>query len=59
MAKVKVTFKPSGRVAFVQVGPDKFVDTETGRCVMAQFRKAQVPAFAGKSVTVDHSVRIY
>jgi hypothetical protein len=56
MARVVVTFAPSGRVTSATVSGAPFAGTQTGGCIASQFRSARVPAFEGALVTVTRSV---
>lgn len=58
IAKVVVTFAPSGRVTRAAVTGAPFAGTETGGCIASRFRTARVPAFAGEHVTVTKTVTI-
>jgi hypothetical protein len=58
LAKVVVTFAPSGRVTRASVTGAPFAGTETGGCIAARFRTARVPAFSGEHVTVTKTVTI-
>lgn len=56
MAKVSVTFAPSGRVTSSQLVGGPFVGSAAGGCIARAFRSAHVPAFEGDPVTVQKSV---
>lgn len=58
MARVVVTFAPSGRVTSATISGPPFSGTQTGGCIASQFRSARVPAFEGALVTVTRSVVI-
>ena len=58
MARVVVTFAPSGRVTSATISGPPFSGTATGGCIASQFRSARVPAFDGALVTVTRSVVI-
>lgn len=58
IARVVVTFAPSGRVTSAAVTGAPFAGTETGGCIASRFRTARVPAFAGEYVTVKKTVTI-
>jgi hypothetical protein len=58
VAKVSVTFAPSGRATKAQVNGPPFAGTATGGCIAAAFRSASVPPFSGSPVTVSKSVTI-
>jgi hypothetical protein len=53
MARMTVTFQPSGDVktAILQGGP--FAGTAEGECIAGKFRTLKVPPFAGDNVTVQ------
>jgi hypothetical protein len=57
-AVVVVTFAPSGRVTSAVVTGKPFAGTETGGCIAATIRRAQVPAFSGERITVSKTVAI-
>jgi hypothetical protein len=58
VARVSVTFAPSGRATRAVVSGAPYSGTATGSCVAAAFRSLSVPAFAGDPVTVSKSVSI-
>lgn len=58
VARVSVTFAPSGRATRATVNGPPFAGTQTGGCIAAAFRSASVPAFSGDPVTVSKSVTI-
>lgn len=58
VARVSVTFAPSGRATRSVVNGAPFGGTTTGSCVAAAFRSLSVPAFTGDPVTVTKSVSI-
>ncbi len=58
VARVSVTFAPSGRATRAVVGGPPFQGTATGQCVAAAFRGVSVPPFSGDAVTVSKSVTI-
>lgn len=58
MARVKITFAPSGRVTTAIVQGPPFVGTKTGGCIAATLRRAKVPPFTGSLVTVGKTVVI-
>lgn len=58
VARVSVTFAPSGRATRAVVNGGPFAGTATGSCVAAAFRSLSVPAFSGDPVTVSKSVSI-
>lgn len=55
---VQVTFAPAGSVAEVAVDGGPYVKSPVGRCIVAAFQKAHVPAFSGEPVKVGKSFRI-
>jgi hypothetical protein len=58
-ATVIVTFSNSGRAINATVSGPPFAGTRTGGCIAATMRRAQVPPFSGKRVTVSKKVVIY
>jgi hypothetical protein len=58
VAKVSVTFAPSGRVTQALVMGPPFAGTATGGCIARAFRSASVPPFAGEAQTVTKTVNI-
>jgi hypothetical protein len=58
VAKVSVTFAPSGRVTQALVTGPPFAGTATGGCIARAFRSASVPPFAGDPQTVTKTVNI-
>lgn len=58
VARVSITFAPSGRATRAVVSGPPFAGTTTGSCVAAAFRSVSVPAFSGDAVTVTKSVSI-
>lgn len=58
VAKVAVTFAPSGRVTQALVMGPPFAGTATGGCIARAFRSASVPPFAGEAQTVTKTVNI-
>jgi hypothetical protein len=58
VAKVVVTFNPTGKATRVVVEGPPFAGTETGGCIAATMRKARVPEFAGERVSVAKKVVI-
>jgi|GEM_PF-5009429 len=58
VARVSVTFSPSGRVTRALVSGPPFAGTTTGGCVANAFKGASVPPFSGDPVTVSKSVSI-
>ncbi len=59
MARVVITFAPSGRVTTARVNGPPFAGTATGGCIAARMRGAHVPAFSGDYVTVSKTVIIH
>lgn len=57
LARVSVTFAPSGRATTAQVS-GSFAGTPTGGCIARLFRTARIPPFTGEHVTVHKSVAI-
>lgn len=58
VAKVSITFAPSGRVTTATVNGPPFSGTPTGGCIAATFRRATVPPFSGAPVSVSKTVQI-
>jgi hypothetical protein len=58
IAKVSVTFSPSGRVTGPRVDGPPFQGTPTGGCIAQAFRGVSVPPFEGSPVTVSYSVTV-
>lgn len=58
VAVVTITFAPSGRVTTANISGPPFVGTATGSCIAATLRRAKVPPFKGKLVTVRKTVTI-
>ncbi len=58
VARVIVSFAPSGRAAAVSVVGSPFAGTLEGECIAAKFRAIQVPEFTGDRVTMYRSVKI-
>ncbi len=56
VARVIVTFAPSGRVTSATVNGPPFAGTTTGGCVARFLRSATVPPFSGDHVTVAKTV---
>jgi hypothetical protein len=56
IAKVVVSFAPSGRATRALVSGPPFAGTPVGGCIASKFRAAQVPAFDGELVTVTKTV---
>lgn len=59
MARVVITFAPSGRVTTARVTGPPFAGTPTGGCIASKMRGARVPAFSGPFVTVSKTVVIH
>jgi hypothetical protein len=57
-AEVLITFAPSGRVTSANVSGGPFAGTATGGCVASTLRRAKVPPFSGKHVTVRKVVQL-
>ncbi len=57
-ARISITFSSSGKVTRATVSGPPFSGTATGSCIAEQFRRAEVPAFSGKRVTVNKTVTI-
>ncbi len=55
VARVAVTFAPTGNVTAAVIESGPFVGTAAGGCVASKFRSARVPAFAGDPITVHKS----
>jgi hypothetical protein len=58
LARVIITFAPSGRVTAATVTGRLYAGTKTGGCIASRFRGASVPAFSGSHVTVAKNVAI-
>jgi hypothetical protein len=58
VARVSVTFAPSGRVTSATVQGPPFAGTKTGGCIARTFRNASVSPFAGDPVTVSKSLTL-
>lgn len=56
VARVSVTFSPSGRAVRAVVQGPPFAGTKTGGCIAARLRAARVPPFQGDRVTVKKKV---
>lgn len=59
MARVVITFAPSGRVTTARVNGPPFAGTPTGGCIASRMRGAHVPPFSGDFVTVRKTVVIH
>lgn len=58
VAKVQVTFAPSGRVTTAVVSGPPYAGTTVGSCIASRFRKATVSPFLGEHVAVSKTVTI-
>jgi len=58
VARVTVTFAPSGRVTTANLAGPPFVGTPTGSCIATVMRSATIPSFSGNTVTVHKTVTI-
>jgi hypothetical protein len=58
VARVSVTFSPTGRATRAIVDGPPFAGTATGGCSASKMTQAKVPAFAGSRVTVKKKVVI-
>ncbi|MFO0658566.1 MAG: hypothetical protein U0165_01845 [Polyangiaceae bacterium] len=58
VARVSITFAPSGRVTQAVIDGPPFSGTLIGSCIASKFRSASVPAFRGSPVTVKQTVTI-
>jgi hypothetical protein len=58
IARVVITFAPSGRATSATISGPPFTGTDTGSCIAARFRGASVPPFSGDHVTVAKTVTI-
>jgi len=58
MARIAVTFAPSGRATSATISGPPFAGTEVGGCIAARFRSATVPPFSGEHVTVMKTVNV-
>jgi len=58
LARVNVTFAPSGNVTVASVVGPPFAGSPTGGCIARAFRSAQVPPFDGKTVSVGKTVSL-
>ncbi len=59
VARIQVTFAPSGRVTQAVLSGPPFAGTATGSCIASRFREATVPPFSGEYVTVSKTVTIH
>ena len=58
VAKVIVTFAPSGRVTSATIGGPPFAGTQTGSCIAKTMRGMSLPAFEGERMTISKTVVI-
>ncbi len=58
VARVVVTFAPSGRVTSATIGGPPFAGTQTGSCIAKTMRQMSVPPFEGQYVTISKTVVI-
>ena len=58
VAKVVVTFAPSGRVTSATISGPPFAGTETGSCIAKTMRGMSLPAFEGERMTISKTVVI-
>lgn len=58
VAKLDITFAPSGHVTSSKVGGKPFAGTTTGSCLAQLFRGVTVPPFEGEPVTLAKTVSI-
>jgi len=58
MARVVVTFAPSGRVTTASVDGAPYAGTPTGGCIARAFRSAEIAPFSGKLMTVGKTVAL-
>ena len=57
-ARVAITFAPTGRATSAVIQGGAFAGTRAGSCIANIMRQAKVPAFKGRHVTVNKTVRI-
>jgi hypothetical protein len=55
VARLSVTFAPSGRVTTAVIDGPPFAGTPEGSCIAAKFRAASIPRFSGGNVIVHRS----
>lgn len=58
VAKVVVTFAPSGRVTSATISGPPFAGTQTGSCIAKTMRGMSLPAFEGQRTTISKTVVI-
>ena len=58
VARVAVTFAPSGRVTSATISDPPFAGTSTGSCIAKTMRGMSLPAFEGEHVTISKTVVI-
>lgn len=58
VARVVVTFAPSGRVTSATISGPPFAGTQTGSCIARTMRGMSVPAFTGDHMTISKTVVI-
>lgn len=58
VAKVVVTFAPSGRVTSATISGPPFAGTQTGSCIAKTMRGMSLPAFEGEHMTISKTVVI-
>ena len=58
VARVVVTFAPSGRVTSATISGPPFAGTSTGSCIAKTMRGMSLPAFEGEHVTISKTVVI-
>lgn len=58
LARVVVTFAPSGHVTVASVDGPPFAGTPTGGCIARAFRSASIAPFSGKLMTVGKTVAL-
>jgi hypothetical protein len=58
VARVKVTFAPSGRVTSATITGKPFAGTRTGSCIAQKMRLMTVEPFSGEHVTIAKTVTI-
>lgn len=58
VARVVVTFAPSGRVTSATISGPPFAGTQTGSCIAKTMRGMTLPAFTGDHMTVSKTVVI-
>lgn len=58
LARVEVTFAPSGQVTRTRIKGQRFSGTSTAKCINTRMQKVEVPAFEGDSVTIVTTVNV-